>query len=178
MEKLSALRPQDVVLVLALAAREPYPWQSNQMAQALYLSPAEVSYALRRCQNSRLLDAGKRVLRRSVVEFLRHGLPYVFPAHPGFQARGMCTGPSVPFLQQQFGEGISYVWPVAEGEAWGAAITPLYPGAPEAAKHDPRLYELLALVDTIRLGRPREVKLAGDLLQQRLTALPQQAHDS
>jgi hypothetical protein len=111
------------------------------------------------------LVEGRRVQRRAFVEFLRHGLPYVFPAHPGFQARGVLTGPSASFLQPQFGEGIAYVWPTADGEAWGAAVTPLYPGAPAAARQDPTLYELLALVDTIRLGRPREVKLAGELLQ-------------
>ncbi|WP_156126556.1 hypothetical protein [Hymenobacter sp. DG25B] len=109
---------------------------------------------------------------------MRHGLPYVFPAHPGFQARGVLTGPSASFLQPQFGEGIAYVWPTADGEAWGAAVTPLYPGAPAAARQDPTLYELLALVDTIRLGRPREVKLAGGLLQQRLLTLPQRMHAS
>jgi hypothetical protein len=168
MEKLNALRPQDVVLMLALAARGVRSWQSKQVAQALFLSPAEISYALRRCQRSRLLDAGRHVQRRSLLEFLVHGLPYVFPANPGFQVRGIVTGPSVPMLQERFGQGITYVWPAAEGPVWGAAITPLYAGVPAAAQADGALHELLALVDTIRLGRPREVKLAGELLEQRL----------
>jgi hypothetical protein len=37
---------------------------------------------------------------------------------------------------------------------------PLYKEAPKAALQDEKFYKLLALVDTIRVGRTREVKVA------------------
>ena len=36
---------------------------------------------------------------------------------------------------------------------------------PDAARADTQLYELLALTDALRVGRPRERQLAGDLLR-------------
>jgi hypothetical protein len=39
---------------------------------------------------------------------------------------------------------------------------------PDAARSDPKLYELLALVDAIRVGRARERKLAESELEKRL----------
>lgn len=61
------------------------------------------------------------------------------------------------------------MWPGAGGSQWGVAVEPLYPQAAAAAQ-DAALYALLALTDALRLGRPREVKLARQLLEQHLLA--------
>ena len=53
------------------------------------------------------------------------------------------------------------------GEIRGLSIEPLHPSAPRAASRDPRFYELLALVDVLRLGGPREKALAEKELHQR-----------
>ncbi len=50
----------------------------------------------------------------------------------------------------------------------GFAVEPLYTSVPMAAKADPALYELLALVDTLRVGRARERNLAEEELKKRL----------
>ena len=42
----------------------------------------------------------------------------------------------------------------------GVEFSPLYKNVPAAAQRDPKLYELLALVDAIRDGRTRERELA------------------
>jgi hypothetical protein len=47
-------------------------------------------------------------------------------------------------------------------------LEPLYPSAVDAARRDPVLYECLALVDAIRVGRARERALAVDLLRKRI----------
>jgi hypothetical protein len=39
---------------------------------------------------------------------------------------------------------------------------------PKAAKADPQLYELLALMDAVRIGRERGRNLANDLLRKEL----------
>jgi hypothetical protein len=160
------MRPQDVVLLLKILLLEETEWQSKDLASTLLLSPAEISFSLKRCHYARLLDStGRRVARRTLTEFLLYGLPVVFPTQPGAQARGLPTAHSAAPLCHQIVAEQVYVWPDAAGENWGAAITPLYPKVPAAARTDARLYELLALTDALRVGRPRERQLAGDLLR-------------
>jgi hypothetical protein len=52
----------------------------------------------------------------------------------------------------------NYVWPSADGKVKGQAIVPLYPNQVMAAMNDERLYDKLALVDAIRVGKVREQK--------------------
>ena len=110
----------------------------------------------------------RHVQPRALFEFLLHGLPYVFPVQAGATVRGMATGPSALPLVTTFGSDPAFVWPTSTGEVWGAAVEPLYVGAPAAALADARLYELLALVDAVRLGRPREKRVAAELLESAL----------
>ena len=162
----NGMRPQDVVVLLKLLLLEGTEWQGKDLAQALFLSPAEISFSLRRCHYARLLDStGRQVARRTLTEFLLYGLPVVFPTQPGAQVRGLPTAHSAPPLCHQIVADQVYVWPDAAGEDWGAAIIPLYPKVPDAARADARLYELLALTDVLRVGRPRERQLASDLLR-------------
>ena len=50
----------------------------------------------------------------------------------------------------------------------GQAIVPLYPSIIEAIMKDPMRYELLALLDAIRVGKAREQKAAIDELTKRI----------
>ena len=47
-------------------------------------------------------------------------------------------------------------------------MEPLYAGAPAAARDDARLYEFLAIVDALRLGRSRERRVVIELLEKTL----------
>ncbi|OWP61505.1 hypothetical protein CDA63_19130 [Hymenobacter amundsenii] len=182
MRKFNGLRPQDIVVLLKLVASgSQRVWLGKELASELSLSASEVSEALARCRYSRLLapDSGIHQLRaRAVLEFLLHGLPYVFAVHPGAHVRGTLTASSAAPLDKTFGVEPAYVWPNAAGEAWGAAIEPLYPGVVEAVQKDARLYELLALVDALRLGRPRERRVAAQLLEEAITDNNHSAHAS
>ena len=173
MRKFNGLRPQDVALLLKLVAYPHRAWLGKDLAQSLHLSASEVSEALARCRFSRLLAADPQawhVQRHALLDFLCYGLPYAFAVQPGAPARGLATGASAPPLAQTFGPEPAYVWPGALGSQWGIAVEPLYPQAPAAAQQDAQLYALLALTDALRLGRPREVKLARQLMEQQLTA--------
>jgi hypothetical protein len=168
MLKHNGMRPQDVALLLLLSMPGSGVLHGKDLARILHLSPAEVSDSLRRCLYSRLLQGGtqlRQVQPRAFLEFLLYGLPYVFPVQPGATVRGMATGASAPPLVTTFGAEPAYVWPSATGEVWGASVEPLYAGAPAAARADARLYELLALVDAVRLGRPRERRVATNNLE-------------
>lgn len=62
------------------------------------------------------------------------------------------------------------VWPDKNGTECGMTLHPLYPTTPRAAAANPRLYELLVLVDSLRAGNPRERALALQEFEQRLHA--------
>ena len=49
-------------------------------------------------------------------------------------------------------------------------MIPLYASAPKAATDDSALYELLAIVDALRLGGARERSVAADILRKRLSS--------
>jgi hypothetical protein len=63
------------------------------------------------------------------------------------------------------------VWPDAEGDVRGVTLEPLHKTAPKAARKDPVLHELLALIDALRDGRARERQLAEHELSARLRRL-------
>jgi hypothetical protein len=50
----------------------------------------------------------------------------------------------------------------------GLEVTPLFKSVGQAVRDDPELYALLALVDAIRMGSPREANLAKDLLKKHM----------
>lgn len=58
--------------------------------------------------------------------------------------------------------------------ARGESFSPLYKSVPVAAKNDPKLYELLVLVDALRGGRARERDVARKELKQRLALAAKQ----
>src|SRR5262245_59294480 len=52
---------------------------------------------------------------------------------------------------------------------FGHAVAPLHRSAPMAAKKNSRLYEVLALIDAVRVGGAREREVGSDELRKRLS---------
>lgn len=146
------------------------PWKQLDLARELGLSQTEIGDSLNRNRLAGLVDAEKRrPMLRALLDFLVHGLKYVFPVEPGRIVRGMPTAHSAPPLSKVMAESEErFVWPDEEGEMRGQAIEPLYPSVPQAARRDQKLYELLALCDALRVGRAREQKLAREELERRI----------
>ena len=168
MKQHKGMRPHDVVILLKIAALKDSPWLVKDLAQSLNISASEVSESLNRSSLVGLISEDKkRLMRNNLMEFLEHGLRYVFPAKPGAIQRGLPTAHSAPPLKDLILAGESYVWPWAEGQTRGQAIEPLHRGVPDACIKDPFLYELLALTDALRLGRAREREQAMEALRQR-----------
>jgi hypothetical protein len=107
---------------------------------------------------------------KAVLEFLVHGLKYVFPAERGGLTRGMPTAHAASPLREHFAasDEVPPVWADPQGTIRGEELEPLYRSVPKAARADQRLYELLALVDAVRSGRARERELAVKELRNRL----------
>ncbi|MEJ1296578.1 MAG: hypothetical protein RPU34_00835 [Candidatus Sedimenticola sp. (ex Thyasira tokunagai)] len=159
------LKSQDVMVLLKLVAMGDQPWAYNHLAMELGMSPSEVHSAVKRSMAANLaLKKGERIVPniRNLEEFLVHGLRYVFVPERGQMSRGTLTSHAAPPLNKQFVSDLDPppVWPAADGRDRGIEFSPLYKSAPEAAKRDSALYELLALVDAIRGGRAREREMA------------------
>ena len=177
MKKHSGMRPQDVPILLKIATHWgnrsggflKRPLLQKKIAMELRISPSEVTESLARSAFAGLYDPDqKRVMSRALLEFLQYGLKYVFPQQPGALVRGIPTAHSAKPLADLIQSGEPYVWPSADGTVRGQAIEPLYPTIVQAVDNDPSLYEMLALVDAIRVGKSREVSLAVDELSKRL----------
>jgi hypothetical protein len=169
------MQGQDIALLLKLAVLSNPNVPSKELAAGLHISPSEISKSLKRCVTAGLLyvsGSEKRVNRTALLEFLAHGLRYVFPPAKGSLVRGMPTAAAAEPLKSRLledGEPPT-VWPYAEGKVRGISIAPIYKGAPKAALIDPRFYGVLALIDAIRSGRARERNLAIDLLKKEIHA--------
>jgi hypothetical protein len=167
------LKPLDIVVLLKLSlvldGRPTY----LQMANELHLYPSEVYASIKRARASHLVQGPElkdRLNRSALLEFLLHGVRYAFPVSLGAATRGVPTSYAASPLKELIdpGDELPPVWPLAEGSVRGYALSPLHKNAPKAALEDPRLYELLALVDAMRDGRARERELAARELSRRL----------
>tara|TARA_R110002073_G_scaffold245044_10_gene407656 strand:+ start:5564 stop:6067 length:504 start_codon:yes stop_codon:yes gene_type:complete len=163
-----SMHAQDVVVALKLAFA-PEGLSYAALADELGLSASQVYAAVKRAEGAGLLVAGSRTVnKQALIEFLVHGLKYVFPAKRGPIVRGMPTAHSAPPLNETIiDDGTPVVWPDPKGTVRGESIEPLHKGVPKAAKLDERLYQSLSLIDAIRTGRARERKIAA----QKLTAM-------
>lgn len=162
------LRPLDLVVCLKFATLKAHQ-SFETTASDLGVSTSSVFRSIERATNARLVDPERQPRRKALLEFIVHGVPYVFYTSPGPLTRGVPTAHSAPPLVSAIASSDDpYVWPDPEGSTRGQAIEPLSPNVPAAARRDGSLYELLALVDAIRVGRARERGLAVEALRLRL----------
>lgn len=170
MKKHNGMRPQDIVVLLKIISLNNDEWRNIDIANDIDISPSEVSEALNRCRIARLIDSKKRKINStSLAEFLIYGLKYVFPIEPGAIVKGIPTAHSASPIREHISHNTDiYVWSYAKGTFRGQSIEPLYKTLPKVAQNDKLFYELLTIVDTIRVGRVREIKIAIEELNKRL----------
>ncbi|HEY2864631.1 MAG TPA: hypothetical protein VGK37_13515 [Casimicrobiaceae bacterium] len=169
------LKPQDFVVALkiALIGDEGFPSYIS-IAAALSMSASEVHGSAKRARQARLLQrsGGKELVanRAALREFALHGVPYAYPPRLGPVTRGIPTASGAPSLVGSLMESVEVpVWPHPAGQVRGPALYPLYPSVPRAAEKDSALYDLLSLVDAIRIGTAREREIAAEILERRLS---------
>ena len=157
----NGMRPQDVVILLKILTLQKADWQYRDLSASLFISISEVSESLNRSQLAGLIDdSRKKVYRQNLMEFIEHGLHYVFPQIPGSMVTGIATAHSHPFYRPLFIGEVNYVWECENGDMRGLAIEPLYKSVVKAVKQDEALYKILASIDIIRVGKTRELKVA------------------
>ena len=163
------MRPQDVVVLIKVLLEEDVNWTQVSLARSLFMSQSEISESLSRSRYARLLhDKGRKVAKQPFMDLLEYGIPFIFPQQPGNVVRGIPTGHSAPPLNKEIISKQDYVWPYAKGHARGQSVLPLYYTVPQAIDLDKQLYEMLALIDALRVGRVREKNLALVMLKQRI----------
>jgi hypothetical protein len=167
------LKPQDILVMLKLLSIGGQNWTYAWLGVQLDMSPSQLHAAVKRALAAQLaVKKGGSIVpnRRSLEEFLVHGVKYVFVPELGGLTRGMPTGYAAPPLASHFvGPDVPPpVWPTPDGPVRGQAFSPLYALAPGAARKDAKLYEYLALLDAIRGGRARERDMAIRELKARL----------
>ncbi len=172
-EKSKNIKSQDILVLLKILSgggKYGETWNTITLSRSLYISQSEISESLKRSAYAGFMNtAGKIIYKDALLEFLVHGLKYVFPVKPGHLTRGVETAHSaIPLKNMISSDGSVYVWPYAFGSATGEAIEPIYPTVPKAALEDHLLYELLIFVDAIRIGKAREKQIAEKELKIRI----------
>ena len=163
------MKEQDLVILLKKLTGKGRSLSIRKLAEELGMSASSVSESLERSKQAQLVDRNKKHVNiLALQEFLIHGVAYVFPAQPGRVGRGIPTYVSASPLKEQFAANAdAYVWHHVRGTARGQQIKPLYPSLPEAVLRDIELYELLVIVDALRMGRAREKEIAISELNKR-----------
>ena len=89
MKKHNGMKPQDVVILLYICCLKDGGFKVADVAKDLSISQSEISESLNRSRMALLVDGNKkRVYRDSLLEFIIHGLKYVFPIVVGPVVRG------------------------------------------------------------------------------------------
>ena len=164
----------DLVVALTIAAAAPAKDRRSvrEVAASLGVPKSNVHRSMERLVAHGVLVAepdGKRLNRLVARELFSHGVRWIAPAKPGKFVLGLPTAHAAPPLASHLpGDNDSVVIPMEEGPVRGRAVRPIHPSAPMAAKNDPKLHELLAIVDGIRIGGAREREVAMAALQTRL----------
>ena len=175
-------KAQDVLVLLKLLTIAEEPWTFTRLAKSLGLSVGAAHNGLTHLRAAGLVyeRAGAAVVaRRRAADFLVHGVPAVFYPVRGIIEKGIPTGMSAPMLLKYAGASgavdkaeiaIPVVWPSVTGKVRGETLLPIYATVPKAALADAALYELLALVDAVRIGRGKERRACADILISKVSA--------
>lgn len=169
MKNHNGMRPHDIVVLLKIAAKGKQAWLMKDLSYELSISASEISESTNRSVIAGLISHNKKELMKlNLLDFLSHGIRYVYPEQAGALVRGIATAHSALPLNKIISSQEAYVWPYGKGNLRGQAITPLHPKVPEAALKDKKFYILMALAETLRVGSAREKKLALQELKQRI----------
>lgn len=172
------LRPQDCVLLIKLLANRHYAELSQrELSAMLCISLSEINASIKRLLQSGLIrhdveSKGIHPILSAAEEFIIIGIKYSFPAKVGEYTRGIPTSIAAPVFKGKvvMGDEPIPIWPFAHGGKKGISVEPLYSAVPQSISQHPdqNFYDLLALVDVIRIGRAGERNIAKNLLKKKI----------
>ncbi len=168
---LAMVKESDIYVLGGLLAHNE-TWSYRLLADRLHVPHPVVQRALERAKVADLYSVDRREVQRPhFEEFALHALRFVAPARLGALTPGVpaawAAEPMAGAIRSS-GDEPPPVWPYALGRVRGQAIEPLHSAAPEAAEDWPEFGEVLALLDSLRVGDARVRKVAGALLSKTL----------
>ena len=172
------LKGQDIALIIKMLIRQQLGRQVEYMelAYELHISQSEVSKGILRLEKAKLVsrysDKSLEIHKHELFEMLIHGVKYFMTAELNIAQRGIPTAYSVSCIKQKLVSQAVYVWPYINGQVKGISLTPLYKTLPNALDRfpDDSFHELMSLIDLIRLGGSREIKVASEMLEKKIWA--------
>ncbi|HEV2998621.1 MAG TPA: hypothetical protein VGX16_05895 [Solirubrobacteraceae bacterium] len=169
------LRGVDILVLLELLRHPVGDWTVRSLAERLHLPSASVQRSLERLGATPAFDMGRRrVSLDGSRDLFEHALRFIAPVIRGGETRGLATAWAVPPLSEHLAavDELPPVWPDPLGEERGLEVAPLHPAVVSLARADLEMYELLALVDALRVGDVRTRGLAAELLRERIRTSP------
>lgn len=159
------MKANDIYTLLGLITRSHADETLDQQRIRTGLSISSIHRSLKSLKKAKLVIEtvnGNEPIYRNIKEFLLHGFSYVFPEEKGKLARGFVTGIDASSLKYDFAlSDYPVVWAHPEGDTKGYSVKPLNTDCLELIvlhKMDEKLYELLALLDILRIGQRREIE--------------------
>lgn len=180
------LKPHDTVVALKYGCLAMKGKQDSKtlgrvtvriLADSLGLSPGEVSKSNQRLLKAKLIapaesDQGRTHIEYNTVvrhmrEWLCYGIQYSVLVEPQGLGNGLVTAWSNKSVKSELvPREVPHVWLFPGGSDYGEGISPLYTKAPVAAYDDENMHYVLSLIDAVRIGKPREVKIARVLIEK------------
>lgn len=152
------IKQPDIYVLAGLLARKG-EWTYRSLADDLRVPHPVVQRALARAQEADLYSADRREVHRPhFEEFAVHALRFVAPGRLGPLVPGVPAAWAAEPMAKAIvssGDDPPPVWPHAEGAVRGQAVAPLHEAAPEAVAEWPAFGEILASLDSLRIGDVR-----------------------
>ena len=168
------LKPIDLLVGLKLLTSKK-GWTQMGVAAELCLSSSQINLAIKQLllANLFIMRHGKPYpIYAALKEFIIHGVPYCFPVKMEKLSVGIPTAYAAKPLSNviSLGNDPIPIWPYALGKSRGIVLEPLHKNVPKALIDfpDENLYEILVLIDALRVGRAREKNIAQKLLVTKL----------
>lgn len=142
---------------------------------ALGISHGEIGNSIKRLLESKLIAPALheafyvglpyQVVIPNMKDWLVYGIKFYMPAETQSFGQGVPTSWSNPDVRSMMvPRDPPHVWLSPGGAVAGEGVVPLYAKQPIAAANDRNLHYILSLVDAVRLGKPRELKIARELI--------------
>lgn len=184
------LRPLDFLILCKLVANTGRTY--DFLSESLGISRSQIHKSVKMLEVCGFLGDGMRINKKAFLVFALGGARFSFPV----EKQGICDGVSTGLRAVGFGESVGgggggiaggggavngvvngvvvpehLVWP-CEGQGDGVRVTgrgikPLHPAALRAT-NDQKFWDLLALVDAIRVGDDKESKVAMAVMRERV----------
>ena len=162
------LRSQDIVIAVKILQMPHSKWSFESLGETIGIGHNQAHLAFKRLIACNLISHEfRRPIKNNLVEFLVHGVRYVFPPQWVENTCGIPTAASAPIFEGKLVSNEVIVWP-AKGYkrlAKGRGLMPIHDSAMSASKSDPKCYDILAAIEAVRSGGAREREVASSVVK-------------